>query len=358
MDFFHQLRAELAKNNVELYLIYGKANETDALKRDEVEIEWAKCISNRRIKLGGTELLWQPILKYLKNKDMVIIQLENKVLLNYYLIFARYFSKYKLAFWGPAKNMREDTESKHNRYRYFLLRKCNWWFAYTDGVKKLLIEKNYPESNITVLQNAIDTRGLKKFYSDITANEINSLKDQLGITGNKTGIFCGAMYPGKNLDFILEACHKIKKEVADFHMIFIGSGIESPKVIEASKAYTWIHYVGTKFGADRVIYFKLSVIQLMPRLIGLAILDSFAMETPIITTNNPYHGAEFDYLENGINGLISEDDIDDYSSMVIDVLKNEGYQKLISGCKISAEKYTVEAMVENFKNGILTALNT
>jgi len=33
------------------------------------------------------------------------------------------------------------------------------------------------------------------------------------------------------------------------------------------------------------------------------------------------------------------------------------YELMLDYCKISAEQYTIEAMVENFKNGILQALN-
>jgi len=87
-------------------------------------------------------------------------------------------------------------------------------------------------------------------------------------------------------------------------------------------------------------------------------VDSFALETPIITTTNPFHGPEIDYLDNGKNGLITNDNIEDYSSKVIETLKNGSYLSLIDGCKLSAEKITLEVMVNNFKEGILSCLNT
>ena len=40
-EFFNLLKIELAKHRIELELIYGKITNTDALKRDEVDIEWA-----------------------------------------------------------------------------------------------------------------------------------------------------------------------------------------------------------------------------------------------------------------------------------------------------------------------------
>src|ERR1035437_7110061 len=356
-EFFNLLKIDLAKHGIELELIYGKITNTDALKRDEVDIEWAKFIPNKRLKIGKTELLWQPCLKYLKDKDMVIVESASSQIINYYSMIARHFSKYKLAFWGHGRNLQEDIGSLRNRFKYLFINECDWWFGYTKGTKNFLLANNYPESKITVVQNAIDTLSLMKYYSDIKECEINELKDQLGIMGSNTGIFCGGMYPEKRLDFILEICQRVKIEIPEFNMIFIGSGIESDKVLEASNKNYWIHYVGPKFGKDRVKYFKISSIQIMPGLVGLGILDSFALESPIITTEYPFHSPEIEYLENGINGFITKDNLDDYSQTVIDTLKTKKYIDLIKGCKLSAEIYTVETMLENFKNGVLSCLS-
>jgi hypothetical protein len=337
-EFFNLLKIALEKNGIELELIYGKNTNTDVLKGDEVDIKWAKFIPNRRLLIGKTELLWQPCLVYLKDKDLVIVEEANKLILNYYLIIARHFSKYKFAFWGHGRNLHRNIGSLSNRFKYLFINKCDWWFGYTNETKSILIANHYPERKITVVQNAIDTLSLRKHYSDIQDAEINNLKNQLGINNCKIGIFCGAMYPDKKLDFILETCLRVKKEIPEFNMLFI-------------------HYIGSKFGEERIKYFKISLIQIMPYYVGLGVLDSFAMETPMITTANPYHGPEIEYLEHGINGLITKEDIIDYSQTLIDTLKTEKYIDLIKGCKSSIEKYTVENMVENFKNGILSCLN-
>jgi len=356
-EFFILLKELLKKDNVELELIYGKAKNSDSLKKDEVDIKWAKYIPNKTIKVGKTELIWQPNLNNLKGKDLVIVESANKLLINYYLMFARHFSTYKLAFWGHGRNLQDDLNSYRNKFKYIFLNKCDWWFGYTNGTKKFLIENKYPENKITVVQNAIDTVSLRQHYSEINPSELDDLNNQLGIRNGITAIYCGAMYPEKNFDFILETCRRVKKEISEFHMIFIGSGIDSYKVAEATKNCDWIHYVGSKFGKERVRYFKTSAIQLMPYYVGLGIVDSFAMETPIITTSNPFHGPEVEYLVTGINGYMTTDNIDDYSQTVIDVLKNNKYIDLIEGCKISAKKITIEAMVKNFREGVLSCLN-
>jgi glycosyltransferase involved in cell wall biosynthesis len=358
LEFFEQLKIALLKDGIELQLIFGKHKNTDSLKKDEVEISWARFVPNRTFRVGHTELIWQPCLPYLKGTDLVIVEQANRLLVNYYLMVARYFSRYRFANWGHGRNMQDDPESTRNKFKYKYIKLCDWWFAYTPGVKEFLISQGYPAKKITVVQNAIDTVNLKKYYAEITAAELDQLRNELGITGSNVGIYCGAMYREKRLDFILEACRLIRKQVPDFNMIFVGSGIDSGMVAEAAASNSWMHYVGSKFGPERVKYFKLASLQLMPSSVGLGILDSFALETPIFTSRNSFHGPEIEYLENNINGVITEDNLEVYSQTVIDALKTGKYLQLIEGCRRSSEIYTVENMVDNFKNGVLQCLNS
>lgn len=356
LDFFEQLKNKLLEDNIELHLIYGKSTNNDVLKKDEVDIEWAKHIPNRTIKIGKIELIHQPVLKYLTDKDLVIVQPENKLLLTYYLIFGRHFMKFKLGFWSHGRNVQKSENSWQNKLHNLYLRSCDWWFAYTISVKDYLLKHNFPEKKITNVQNAINTSDIHDDYLNITKAKINQLKSETGIEGNKVAIFCGGMYPEKRIKFILDACFTIQKEIPEFHMIFIGGGIDAKLVEDAAQHNSWIHYVGPKFGIDRLTYFKLSCIQLMPGAVGLGVLDSFALMTPIVTTDIPFHGPEVDYIENGKNGIKTNNTLEDYSNTVIELLKKDLYIDLIEGCKISSKKYTLEKMVQNFKCGILSCV--
>ncbi|HJP64306.1 MAG TPA: glycosyltransferase, partial [Mucilaginibacter sp.] len=261
------------------------------------------------------------------------MQTENRLLLNYYLMTARRLSKLKVAFWGHVYNMQDDVYSRRNRIKLKTLHYTDWWFAYTKGVKQFLINQGYPANKITAVQNAIDTIRLKKYYVDIKEEEAGALKKELGIVGSNVGIYCGGMYPDKQTDFILESCHRIKNAVPDFHMLFIGSGVEAGKIKAAANQCDWIHYIGRKFGIDRVIYFKIAAIQIMPGLVGLTVLDSMAMETPMVTTEHLYHGPEIEYLENGKTGLITRFDMSEYSAAIIDLLKTQKYLGLAQAGK-------------------------
>jgi L-malate glycosyltransferase len=167
------------------------------------------------------------------------------------------------------------------------------------------------------------------------------------------------MYGEKRLDFLLAACQLIREQVPDFEMIFIGSGTQASLVQEKAEATSWIHYLGPKFDHEKIPYFAAAKVFLMPGLVGLAVLDCFALEVPLVTTQIPEHSPEIEYLQPGFNGLIVEeaDDPRAFAEAVAGLMKDEAWrQELVRGCRISKERYTMEEMVERFSEGVKQAL--
>lgn len=356
-EFYNQLRNSLLEDNIELLIIYGKLNSADFSSRnDQIDLDWGKFIQNKIFRIGKKELIWQPCLKDLKDIDMVIVEQANKLLINYYLMFNRKKLGLKFCYWGHGRNRQMKENSIYNKFKYKFIKNCDWWFAYTQGVKDFLVDRGYPANNITPVQNAIDTDDLRIQYAKVSELETMEIKKELNIKSDCVGIYCGAMYAEKRIDFILKACYKIKTKIPEFNMIFIGSGEDLHKVDDAAANHNWIHSLGSKFGQDRVKYFKIASIQIMPGAVGLGILDSFAMETPLITTVQDFHGPEISYLENGKNGLITSDNLDEYTNTVVNLLISKKYIPMAEYCRSSAEKYTVKNMVENFKSGIINCL--
>jgi glycosyltransferase involved in cell wall biosynthesis len=157
----------------------------------------------------------------------------------------------------------------------------------------------------------------------------------------------------------LETLQLIRQQVPDFEMIFIGGGEDMHLVQQAAAQYPWIHYVGPKFDREKVPYYAVSKVFLMPGLIGLGILDTFAMETPLITTDVPIHSPEIEYLENGVNGVMVSNPENPltYAKAVVHLLQNEiERQKLVNGCRLARERYTLDNMVERFADGVTLAL--
>jgi len=116
--------------------------------------------------------------------------------------------------------------------------------------------------------------------------------------------------------------------------------------------------MGPKFGREKILLIKLADLFLMPGLVGLAVLDCFAVGVPIVTTDYPYHSPEFAYLENGVNGIVTKLGQKEYASKVICLLDDdEKRRSLAKNALASSYNYSVENMVDRFAGGILRAIN-
>jgi glycosyltransferase involved in cell wall biosynthesis len=353
VPFYEKLREILDNKNITLQLIYGQGNKNDLAKNDEREIAWGRKITNHYF----GPFLWQPCFQYLHDSQMVIVESANRLLLNYFLMSKRIFSSQKLAYWSHGRNMQISDSSILNKIKRMYGTHCDWWFAYTEGVKDYIVQTGFPSNKITIVQNAIDTTSLKHHHDTITLQELKNTRIKYNIGKGPIGIFCGGIYADKKIEFLIDSCKRIRKTLSNFELIVVGSGIQQDLVENESNKNAWIHYVGNKFEKEKVVLLALSDIFLMPGLVGLAILDAFALGLPLVTTNYPFHSPEIEYLKTGWNGKITEMDVDSYASAVIEILQNKILLKTLKeNCLKSSEKYTVETMAENYASGIIKCL--
>jgi len=356
VDFFNQLRERLREDGIRFNLVYGKNRECP--KQDEVDLDWGISVKNRNINILGQSFLWQPIPNSVYDSDLIILLQENRILSNYTVTAKARRRGIKMGLWGHGVNLQAERGSLGNRWKRMVSTNADWWFAYTEGVKSIVESMSFPSDRITVVQNAIDTQSLVNEMSRVRADELEKLKSEIGLQGTSVGIYCGRFYKEKRIEFLLEACRRLKYEVPEFEAIIVGSGADQGLVEAASSKYPWIHSVGAKFGMSRVRYFLLSDIFLMPGAVGLAVLDGFALRTPMITTKYAYHGPEVEYIENNNNGIITADNLDAFVEGVKRVLQSkELLARLRDGCGLAVQRYTLSAMVENFATGIKAALH-
>ncbi len=357
IEFYNQLKDGLKQKGIHLELIYGNNAFKD--RNDEVHSEWATYKKNFTLNIYKIYLIWQPCLKEVQTSDLVIVEQANKLLFNYYLIFRKIFKKKKFAFWGHGINYQIPKTNIFNKFKISYLNLATWWFAYTEGIKSFLMEHGVEENKITVVQNSIDTKALNAMYNSISDEEIGNFKLQHNITSEeKVLIFCGALSKEKNIQFLIDAADLLLSKGYKFKLIIIGSGPLKKIVEVAASSRSWIIYTGTKFGRDKSLLFKVSDLFLLPGAIGLAILDSFAFETPIVTINYNRHGPEFEYIKNGFNALVTNEDLDEYTNTIGILLDHpEKILKIKEACKEMVDKYNIQCMVNNFIEGIEKALS-
>lgn len=352
IDFFDRLKIELEKENIALSIVYGTS--IHANRNDEKHLDWAIYRKNRIFKIGGIAFYWQPITDLIRKKDLVIVEQASSLLINYYLLLRRIFTKTKVGFWGHGRNRQGNEHSLSNRFKKILINKCDHWFAYSKSVRCYLLEQGYPDAKISVLNNSFDTVKLHEQLLSIRETEKDILRTSLNIQStDQIAIYCGALYKEKRLDFLLEAADRIKAQNPAFKLLIIGSGNDVATVETFAQNRDWVVYAGPKFDREKALYFSISELFLMPGAVGLAVLDAFALETPMILCDINIHGPEVDYLEDQTNCMFTADDVSDFSEKTLQLLNNSAQlEHLKQGCIRSANEITLEKMLEKFVNGV------
>jgi glycosyltransferase involved in cell wall biosynthesis len=291
---------------------------------------------------------------------LVVVEQASKFLLNYLLLGAQNRGGPRLAFWGHGENFRRSSAS---RLGEFIKRKVSryphWWFAYTEGSAATVRALGYPSERITVVQNAIDTVTLRDALRRLPPAAVSTLRESLGLRGANTAIYIGGLYPGKQLDFLLAASQVVRQLVADFELLIVGAGPEEASIRRAAASAPWIRYVGPQFGTAKVPFCALAKVLLLPAVAGLTVVDSFALEVPMVTLAGDHHPPEFEYLINGVNAMVAPagSNPEAYARVVVHLLQSEDVRVgLKRNCRIAAETYTLEAMVRRFADGALAAL--
>lgn len=353
VSFYNRLRDELKYQGVELELYYSPENSIAAVPG---HLPWAHKVKTRKL----WRFVWQPVFGKVRKADAVILVQESKYLLNYLLYGYRCISGLRVALWGHGRSFQSEGGLGESMKAFFS-KHVDWWFAYNERSKQVVKDLGFPNDRITAVMNTIDTAVIESAIRDTSDVELSNLKHELGIDSDNVAIFTGRFFAVKRPIFLLQACERIRARVPDFQMIFIGNGGTEQLITEAAKKYDWVHAVGAKNDVEKVPYWMLSKLALMPGAVGLTMVDSLLFGVPLVTTSVTTHGPEIDYLVNGRNGVIVDgnpDDVEAYVMAAVDLLQSrEALASMRQCCIEDADGYSMENMVERFTTGVKQLLD-
>lgn len=340
-------------------LRYGKGSKKEIAKGDTIDLAWAKSVKTTYFLNGSASWLHT---NNLSNFDLIVIGQENGNLNNYVIHAMRWAGISRVAYFGHGKNFQAiNSSSLAEMFKRFWIRHVDWWFAYTEKSAEIVASAGFPPERITVFQNAVDTSSIVQSIAAVAESEVQSLRRRLVSGSEHVGIYIGGLYDLKRIGFLLDAARVVRRRVPDFHLVVIGGGPDHTLVEAAARQHPWIHALGPRFGAEKTLLASLGRVFLMPGLVGLGVLDSFAYRTPIVTTNVPYHSPEIDYLKDGTNGVIvrETDDIDAYADAVARVLIDDAWRAhLQAGAADALHAYNIESMAQRFADGVVSALKS
>lgn len=353
LRFLDLLKERLENEGIRLELIYDA--EVSLPNMGEL-CPWGIPIRSKR--LG--KLTWQPVYNRCRGCDLLIVPQQVRYPAPILLQLSRGLGSRKHAFWGHGKNLKADSSQAANEWlKRTLSMRVDWWFAYNDFSARLVSGMGYPEDRITSVMNAIDTGGIRQRREQLTPEEVVAARSELGIESGNVAVYTGSLRDFKRPEFLIASSEEIRELVPDFHMIVIGDGPDTPMMAEAAARWPWFHYLGRKTDMEKVPYWAISKLLLMPGGVGLVVLDSFVLGIPMITTENRFHGPEIDYLKDGINGLMVRpgDDTAHYAAEVAGLLRDDSRRDAMAAAALAdRDLYSSEDMCRRFTEGVLAAL--
>lgn len=360
VEFHKKLREKLAASDVQYELIYSDPFGAAAQKRDTADIDWATKVPIRSLDVGRKSFVWQAVGSLPYNSDLTIIGYEAKLVHNLPLMAARYFGKIpRVAFFGHGRNFQSRSPGAIESFKRWLAALPDWWFCYTTLSADAVLSSGFPRERITVFENTIDTQQLQSDLDSVSEADVASLRAQLGMQFDQMALFIGGLHDDKRLDFLVAAADLIKKRIPDFELVVAGDGPSRRSLELLSECRPWMKILGPVFGPSKAALLRQAKLILMPGLVGLVVIDSFAAGVPLVTTSYPYHSPEISYLREQENGVVvnPHDSIELYSEAVCRLLLDESeLSRLARNAATTGRLLTIDNMVERFAAGVLQAI--
>jgi glycosyltransferase involved in cell wall biosynthesis len=359
IPFFESTKRLLEEQGVDFRVVLSGATAQDRAKGDNPDLAWTEQIPAHEFTLRGRDLWYSPIWSLARSCDLVITEQASKQLANVPLSVLNRLGITRHALWGHGRNFQASFEgTKGEGLKKWFTCRAHWFFAYTSASATALEQLGYPLDRITVFNNSTDVAELRRLADAIEPSRTVQIREELGLGSGPILGYIGGLYPPKRTTFLIDALTAISERSPDMEAVVIGSGSEATLLADAAAERPWLHYLGPMYGSRKVEVAQMLDLLVMPGLIGLNIVDGFGLGLPTVTTDIDWHSPEISYLEDGVNGLVTEDSIEAFSDAVVELLDDPPkLDELKKGAAATAELLGTDAMAERFTDGVLNALH-
>jgi len=357
--FYEQLREVLAERGIRLELVRSGPRSGYA-RADEAALTWMVDRPALALRFRGRELLWQRCGTEARYADLVIVEQAARLPSNLALLLRPRGPK--VALWGHGRSF--DPAARRSRLgewaKHRLLPSPNWWFAYNQLAAEAVLGLGFPSERLTVVDNSTDTRRLRQRMREVSPEQVSAVRRRHDLGRGPIALFLGNLSTRKRLDYLLAASDYLAASVEGFRLVIAGDGEQRATVLDAVRERDHVRLLGHRSGEDLAEVLAASSVLLVPAWAGLVLVDSFAAGVPLCASRSMDHPPEISYIEDGVNGLLIDDRgaPERYAAAVAEVLRDAGlHERLVAGCAVAAEHYTLEGMVERFAAGIQRALD-
>jgi glycosyltransferase involved in cell wall biosynthesis len=353
--FFRRLIAAAEDAGIHIDVFGGEVPTEVRAREDSSNADFVRALGTRELTIRGRKLFLKAMAPILRGSyDLVILEHAVRNIETYELLVR--LGGRRIAFWGHGRTYTKNVSPRQEAFKYWLTRQATWFFGYTAGSVDAVVERGFPRNRSTVLNNTIDTVALREDLSAISDSEVLEFSCHRDLRAS-TALYLGGIDTDKRIAFLLKSAVAAHTLCPDFRLLIAGNGTDRPIVEQFVARNSWATYLGAVHGKDKALALAAAQALCIPGRVGLVAVDSLVSGTPIVATEYPYHAPEFDYLEDGVTAVVTEDNGDSYAAELAAFLSDRQRQKEMSDrCRIEAEKYNLDYMIASFLAGIQSAL--
>jgi 1,2-diacylglycerol 3-alpha-glucosyltransferase len=295
--------------------------------------------------------------------DTIVAQNGALNLTEYFALILSKFLGIRFVWWTRAYEHKPLKNSFFRNIRQFyvniFLRSADAIIVYSKIGFDFLIEIGCEKEKIYLAYNTLDTHRLKEvrrsLKQDFSRHEFIEKQFPCVKKNSRFILFVGRVNRFKKVHNLIKAMKIMHDREKDVHLIIIGEGDQKENCIQMSKDFQLngnVHFKGAIYDENEVNkFFEIADVYSIPGSVGLGIVHAFSFGLPLVTENLDYHSAEIQYLKNGYNGLIvEEENVDMLADTLLDLLNDKIKLKSLGANALNTieNEANIDVMIEAY----------
>lgn len=347
--FFESLRSSLEASGVDLRVVAGRPDRSQAERGDAVTPPWLIQVDGRRVSALGRSLTLTTTRKHWQAADAVIVPHMGSSFDALSALTRK--SQLRVGVWGHIASYTATPNPIDSLIERWQLRRADHIFAYTPSGASFAIAAGADAGKITTVMNAIDTTQLKNDLDQLDSAALEQFRRDTMLPEGPFVAYLGALDTSKRVDLLAAALDVLWGEHPHIHFIVGGQG-QDASLLEPAVRRGQATMMGHVGGKTKAAILKCSKVIANPGRVGLLAVDALVAGVPVVSTKWPFHAPEIEYLAEGESLYLAEPQPESFAATIVDVVNSENRTG-----GVSATYPTLQAMVRNFAGGIHKLLN-
>lgn len=351
VPFFDGLSVTLKEHGVDLRVIAGQATREQAQRGDSAQGPWLEQVRTRTLAIGSRHLALTRTSRLWKHSDAVIVPHQGSSLDA--LAATAGSSPRRVGVWGHIASYTSPLNPLDGAVERWQLRRAHHVFAYMPGGAAFARRQGVRSERITTVMNTIDTTRLDAALARTTTTDIAAFRQRHEVPDAPYLAYVGGLDRSKRIDVLAQSLEVLHARRSNVHIVVAGRG-DQEHLLRPAAARGQVTLVGYADVDTKALILKGSEAIANPGRVGLIAVDALTARRSIVTTQWPWHAPEIEYLRVGESLVLSPDNAGDFA----DALEAAGQRTGFSSSSDWPPAPRMEAMVSNFRNGVLALLTS